>query len=403
MLELRHGQYDLPQDTLETIRTIPKRTRGRRGGTHIKRKIPVYTSIRNTNNSVNHNFQNRRVDLSNLRYVPKENNSNNDSQKQGPYNFPSIYMCNPRSLNNKMDEFRTTVLANNFDMCTLSETWFVPDRSPDYFDIDGYTLYSNPRPTRGGGVAIYVRENMHSSLLQVIVPEDLEVIWLQARPERLPRSVSVLIFAAVYFPDPKKERELQEHIQDTLDILRAKHPDAGICILGDMNRLVDTNLCRNNGLSQIVTFPTRGDATLDKIITNFSAYYLPPQPFSPIGLSDHSAVSWFPNTNLAKRRNANITRTIRPMKDSGIREFGAWITQFDWSQVLETEGTIAKTDTFYEILQKGIDTHFPTREIKIHISDKPWMSSKTKDLIRRRQEVFDPSRPWLWRFYRNKV
>ena len=91
------------------------------------------------------------------------------------------------------------------------------------------------------------------------------------------------------------------------------------------------------------------------------------------------------------------------MKDSGIREFGAWITQFDWSQVLETEGTIAKTDTFYELLQKGIDTHFPTREIKMHISDKPWMSSKTKDLIRRRQEVFDPSRPWLWRFYRNKV
>ena len=86
------------------------------------------------------------------------------------------------------------------------------------------------------------------------------------------------------------------------------------------------------------------------------------------------------------------------MKDSGIQEFGAWITQFDWSQVLETEGTIAKTDTFYEILQKGIDTHFPTREIKMHISDKPWMSSKTKDLIRRRQEVFDPSRPWLWRF-----
>ena len=27
LLEL-HGQYDLPQDTLETIRTIPKRTRG---------------------------------------------------------------------------------------------------------------------------------------------------------------------------------------------------------------------------------------------------------------------------------------------------------------------------------------------------------------------------------------
>ena len=117
-------------------------------------------------------------------------------------------MCKPRSLNNKMDEFRTTVRANNFDMCTLSETWFVPDRSPDYFDIDGHTLYSNPRPTRGDGVAMYVCENMHANQPQVIVPEDLEVIWLQTRPERLHRSVSVLIFAAVYFPDPKKEKRV---------------------------------------------------------------------------------------------------------------------------------------------------------------------------------------------------
>ena len=39
-----------------------------------------------------------------------------------------------------------------------------------------------------------------------------------------------------------------------------------------------------------------------------------------------------------------------------------------------------------KILQKDIDTHFPTREIKIHISDKPWISSRTKDLIRRRQD-----------------
>ena len=91
------------------------------------------------------------------------------------------------------------------------------------------------------------------------------------------------------------------------------------------------------------------------------------------------------------------------MKESGLRGFGVWITQLDWSQVLETEGTIAKTDTFCEILQKGIDTHFPTHEIKMHISDKPRMSSKTKDLIHRRQEVFDTSRPLLWSFYRNKV
>ena len=50
-----------------------------------------------------------------------------------------------------------------------------------------------------------------------------------------------------------------------------------------------------------------------------------------------------------------------------------------------------------------MDRHFPTRRLKMHISDKPWVSTKTKELIRKRQESFDPSRPPIWRSYRNQV
>jgi hypothetical protein len=217
-------------------------------------------------------------------------------------------MCNPRSINNKMDEFRSIALEH--DLCAVSETWFSPHRSMDYFNIDGFTLFTNSRASiRGGGVALYVREHLHASELKVTVPEDLEVFWIQAQPERLPRSVSILIFAAVYFPDPKTERQLNDHIQDTLDILRAKHPDAGICILGDLNRFNESILCRNNGLSQIVPFPTRGDATLDKILTNISSFYLPPTPSSPIGRSDHTAVSWCTNSNFQRKPNVSVKRT----------------------------------------------------------------------------------------------
>ena len=64
---------------------------------------------------------------------------------------------------------------------------------------------------------------------------------------------------------------------------------------------------------------------------------------------------------------------------------------------------IESTDAFYDILKKRMDFHFPTCKIKHHVSDKPWISTKTKNLIRRRQEVFDRSKPPLWRYYRNKV
>ena len=38
-----------------------------------------------------------------------------------------------------------------------------------------------------------------------------------------------------------------------------------------------------------------------------------------------------------------------------------------------------------------MDRHFPTRRLKMHISDKPWVSTKTKEVIRKRQESLQRS------------
>ena len=194
------------------------------------------------------------------------------------------------------------------------------------------------------------------------------------------------------------------HIQDTLDLMRVQYPDAGICIMGDMNKLDVSQLCRNNNLVQVVDKPTRGNSILDKIVTNFAQFYSTPLIETPIGMSDHSTVAWFPKSNHSiKHTNATITKTVRPIKDSGIRSFGSWISSHDWREVYEQNNSQDCTNAFYNTLNEQMDLHFPTRQVKHHVTDKPWISSKTKDLIKRRQEVFNHSRPPIWRFYRNKV
>ena len=239
------------------------------------------------------------------------------------YHFPSVFLCNPRSLNNKMDEFRSVVMDQRFDACAIPESWFKPERSLEHFDIDGYCLYSRSRTsTMGGGVAFYIREEFNPCQLPVDVPENLEVIWVKARPERLPRSVSLLIFAVLYFPDQKQETNMLEHIQNTLDSLHADYPDAGVCIMGDLNHLKDSSLCKYNKFKQVVKCPTRGEATLEKIVTNLGPYYLDPIESTPIGLSDHSTVIMMPKPEFAKKTNTYTKRTVRPIKVSGIRSFG---------------------------------------------------------------------------------
>ena len=72
------------------------------------------------------------------------------------------------------------------------------------------------------------------------------------------------------------------------------------------------------------------------------------------------------------------------MKDSNIQEFGRWITECDWASVYDQQTAASKCDVFYEILQSGIDSHFPTKTIRVHSPDKPWMTKYVKSLISER-------------------
>ena len=175
---------------------------------------------------------------------------------------------------NKVDELEAILkqpYSSHNDIAVLTETWQSNMITDDYLAVDGFQIFTKIRTERsGGGVAIYVRDNIPAMVLtNITVPEELECLWLQVRPHRLPRQVSSVVVCAVYIP-PKSEYQqtLVNHIVRTLDLLKSKHPDVGLVILGDLNR-TDTNpICRAHALKQVVDKPTRNDAILDVIITN---------------------------------------------------------------------------------------------------------------------------------------
>jgi hypothetical protein len=70
----------------------------------------------------------------------------------------------------------------------------------------------------------------------------------------------------------------------TILSIESNHPNCGIIIAGDFNRLNIDSFCRHFRLKQIVKFQTRQNATLDLIITNMGEYYSQPERCSPFGL-----------------------------------------------------------------------------------------------------------------------
>ena len=184
------------------------------------------------------------------------------------------------TLDHSIDELSAILNTNKTDIAAISETWLPSYADPSYLHISGYSLFSRPRShKRGGGVAFYIRETFQVNPLQhVQVPEQLEVLWMWARPSRLPRSVCGLILAVLYHPPASPFEDLLiEHLVSTLDILQTKYPPSGIIILGYFNKMDTDVLGRLTGLDQIVNTPTRGPAILVKILTNLKNHYHAPQ------------------------------------------------------------------------------------------------------------------------------
>jgi len=110
-----------------------------------------------------------------------------------------------RSVVSKVDEFSTVLRVNNIDIACLTETWLKDEISTDIVTVKGYVSHRKDRPDgrRGGGVAVYVCEQLPCYRLLSYENAHFDVIWLLFRLSRMPRSVSHIAVGTIYHhPSP---------------------------------------------------------------------------------------------------------------------------------------------------------------------------------------------------------
>ena len=105
-----------------------------------------------------------------------------------------------------------------------------------------------------------------------------------------------------------------DYLTKCLMDLESKYSNCGFLVLGDLNHLNDARLKSNFKLKQIVHFPTRGQNTLDKILTNLQDYYETLVERPAFGLSDHSSVEVQPKQRVKTLQTIQtvISRDLRP-------------------------------------------------------------------------------------------
>merc|ERR1711895_105184 len=75
-----------------------------------------------------------------------------------------------------------------------------------YFkNYDCFNLVRENVRRASGGVSILVKEGIPIINLNIKVPDHIECIWLALRPKKLPRAISIIIVACLYYPGTTSE------------------------------------------------------------------------------------------------------------------------------------------------------------------------------------------------------
>ena len=244
------------------------------------------------------------------------------SLNPGPYynSFADISKCkgfkfahlNVRSLRNKMDLVSFELADKKlFDCLMFSETWLDNSVSNHEISLDGYQSFRCDRPgnRRGGGVLIYLRDDLPAQVRADLTNEVDECIWIEVTR----RKCKPVFLCCAYRPPDSDISQFIEGLSTGLSSVDPNKYD--ILILGDFN--VDfhrdsrcqtskrslVNFYNLYGLVQLIKKPTRLTETtktiLDLIFVN-NEHRMIDSGIVPISISDHSLVYCILKTGVKK-------------------------------------------------------------------------------------------------------
>ena len=93
-----------------------------------------------------------------------------------------------------------------------------------------------------GGVCVYIKDYIAFTVLDALYNSSFEIVWINIRPNRLPRRITNLIVGTVYHSPSADNSDMLDCLSNCLSLLESRFPNCGLIILGDFNKLNESRL-----------------------------------------------------------------------------------------------------------------------------------------------------------------
>lgn len=298
-----------------------------------------------------------------------------------------ILNINARSIVNKSDQLEAIILGYNPHIVVLTETWLHSGIDDEDVFPPSYSVFRRDRSTRGGGVAVLVKQNLSATLL--CQADSIETISLKISYYEH----SFLLFAVYRAPGspPQFLCDLREHVSSfvhkklflvgdfNLPGVNWEHCSSSGEFSTHVNYMREIILCHN--LHQVVNLPTRvhgsSSSMLDlvfvsKTIENFSVSI-------EHGMSDHRMVYYschLKKCTAKKAKTVQVKDFTRARDESVLDYLDLHLSNFHGSNVVEL------WDKFKKICTYCIENFVPTKTKKTG-NENPWITREVIHLKRK--------------------
>ena len=177
---------------------------------------------------------------------------------------------NINSIRNKF-EMLVDGISGNVDVLLISETKLDKSFPPAQFIIKGYSdPYRLDRNNKGGGLLLYIREDIPSKLLKINLVSEEECMFVELNLRQ-----RKWLFICSYNPNKRNTKAHLSFLSKNIDSLSAKY--SHFLLMGDLNcEMTDYQLeefCANYCLKNLITQSTcyknlNNPSCIDVMITN---------------------------------------------------------------------------------------------------------------------------------------
>lgn len=278
-------------------------------------------------------------------------------------------------------------------MIALSETWLSTDFPSTLITIPQYSLIRADRPTRGGGLCCYIRNNIKYKRINLdyITVGPLEQLWLKLRINKLGIAVGIIYKPPLISSTCFTELE---------SVLSNVYPESdNVILMGDFN--VDflypttstsnlKSILNSFNLVQIVDQPTRVTDTsaslIDIICISNNLKVLHCDTLDLLNMSDHRMVFCEVNITTSKPQPKSVP--FRNFKNFDLNEFSNDANLIEWNRV----GNITNINDKVTFLNNAItllfDIHAPVENTIINKKKCPYITDNIKFMIKLKDKAY---------------